>query len=162
MNPSPCKRRDPSDTYDCAVNSSEGRSTRVVPDGIIAHRASVRKRGGLTAGGIALALAAVGLVFVALPGALFGLIGFVIVVMAMPTLPMFGVPAVSGVVVYLLAGATSLGLWFVIGHISALRATRRAVSGWKEWRSEFRPLALGVWLGGLAALVVATIVVGAL
>jgi hypothetical protein len=122
----------------------------------------VRAKGGLVALGSALGLALVGLVFVALTGSLLGVIGFVLIVMAMPTLPMFGVPAVSGAAVYALGAATSLGLWFVIGHVSAIRATRRAVSGWKEWRREFRPLALGVLIGGVFALAVAALIVGAL
>ncbi len=133
-----------------------------MPDGIIAHRTSVRTKGGVVASGLALGVALLGLVCVALPGSLLGAIGFLLVVMAMPTLPMFGVPAVSGATVYLLGAASSLALWFTLGHISAIRATRRAVSGWKEWRREFRPLALGVFIGGVIALAVAAIILGAL
>lgn len=137
-------------------------SPRVVPDGIIAHRTSVRNKGGLVASGLALGMALVGLVLVGLPGSLFGAIGFLIIVVALPTLPMFGVPAVSGTTVYLLAATTSIGLWFALGHVSAVRATRRAVSGWREWRREFRPLAIGVWLGAVIALAVAALILGAL
>ena len=137
-------------------------SPRVVPDGIIAHRTSVRNKGGLVASGLALGMALVGLVLVGLPGSLFGAIGFLIIVVALPTLPMFGVPAVSGTTVYLLAATTSIGLWFALGHVSAVRATRRAVSGWREWRREFRPLAIGVWLGAIIALAVAALILGAL
>jgi hypothetical protein len=107
-------------------------------------------------------MALVGLVLVGLPGSLFGAIGFLIIVVALPTLPMFGVPAVSGTTVYLLATTTSIGLWFALGHVSAVRATRRAVSGWREWRREFRPLAIGVWLGAVIALAVAALILGAL
>jgi hypothetical protein len=53
-------------------------------------------------------------------------------------------------------------LWFALGHVSAVRATRRAVSGWREWRREFRPLAIGVWLGAVIALAVAALILGAL
>ena len=107
-------------------------------------------------------MALVGLVLVGLPGSLFGAIGFLIIVVALPTLPMFGVPAVSGTTVYLLAATTSIGLWFALGHVSAVRATRRAVSGWREWRREFRLLAIGVWLGAIIALAVAALILGAL
>ena len=107
-------------------------------------------------------MALVGLVLVGLPGSLFGAIGFLIIVVALPTLPMFGVPAVSGTTVYLLAATTSIGLWFALGHVSAVRATRRAVVGWREWRREFRPLAIGVWLGAIIALAVAALILGAL
>jgi hypothetical protein len=134
----------------------------VVPDGIIAHRTSVRNKGGIASSGLAAALALVGLLLVLLPGSLFGAIGFLLVVMALPTLPMFGVPAVSGATIYLLAAGSSLGLWFAIGHVSAIRATRRAVSGWKEWRREFLPLALGLLLGGVIALGVSALILGAL
>jgi hypothetical protein len=133
-----------------------------VPDGIIAHRTSVRNKGGLVASGLALGMALVGLVLVGLPGSLFGAIGFLIIVVALPTLPMFGVPAVSGTTVYLLAATTSIGLWFALGHVSAVRATRRAVAGWREWRREFRLLAIGVWLGAIIALAVAALILGAL
>lgn len=144
------------------MNSTETRSPRVVPDGIIANRTSVRTRGGVAACGVSLVATFVGLVLVALPGSLPGAIGFLLVVVAMPTLPMFGVPAVAGATVYLLGAATSLVLWFAVGHVSALRATRRAVSGWREWRREFVPLATGIVLGGLIALAVAAVILGAL
>ena len=133
-----------------------------MPDGIIAHRTSVRTRGGVAACIVSLGATLAGLLLVALPGSLPGAVGFLLVVMAMPTLPMFGVPAVSGTTVYLLGAATSLVLWFVVGHVSAVRATRRAVSGWQEWRREFIPLAAGVLMGGLIALAVAAVILGAL
>jgi hypothetical protein len=133
-----------------------------VPDGIIAHRTSVRTRGGVAACGASLAVTMLGVLLVALPGSLPGAIGFLLVMMAMPTLPMFGVPAVAGATVYLLGAASSLVLWFVVGHVSAVRATRRAVSGWREWRREFVPLATGVVLGGVIALTVAALILGAL
>lgn len=134
----------------------------MVPDGIIAHRTSVRTRGGLAACALSLVATVTGLALVALPGSLPGAVGFLLVVMAMPTLPMFGVPAVSGMQVYALGAATSLVLWFVVGHVSAVRATRRAVSGWREWRREFLPLAAGVLMGGLIALATAAVILGAL
>lgn len=133
-----------------------------MPDGIIAHRTSVRTRGGATACTISLVTTLAGLLLVALPGSLPGAVGFLLVVMAMPTLPMFGVPVVSGATVYVLGAVTSLALWFVIGHVSAVRATRRAVSGWRDWRREFLPLASGVLMGGLIALAVAAVILGAL
>jgi hypothetical protein len=144
------------------VERTEARSPRVVPDGIIANRASVRSRGGLVACGLSLGATLVGLVLVGLPGPLLGAIGFLLVIMSMPTLPMLGVPAVANTTVYVLGALTSLGLWFVIGHVSAVRATRRAVSGWREWRGEFIPLAIGMQLGGVVALAVAAIILGAL
>ena len=162
MQVSSCDIRTLRGPYDCCVGNTETRSPRVVPDGIIAHRTSVRTRGGALACAMSLALTTVGFLLVALPGSLPGAVGFLLVMMAMPTLPIFGVPAVAGTTVYLLGAVTSLALWFVVGHVSAMRATRRAVSGWREWRREFLPLAAGVLMGGLIALAVAAVILGAL
>ncbi|MEN9301383.1 MAG: hypothetical protein RLZZ254_1164 [Actinomycetota bacterium] len=135
---------------------------RVVPDGIIANRALVRSRGAVTAAGFAAAIALAGVVLLALPGSLTGILGFLLLIAALPTLPMFGVPAVTGVTVYLLGVVTSLGAWFAIGHLAALRASKRAVVDWSDWRREFIPLALGLLLGGVLALIIGGLVLGAL
>ena len=134
----------------------------MVPDGIIENRALVRKRGAFTAALSAGALALVGVVLIALPGTITGLLGFLLIVAALPTLPMLGVPATAGATVYLLGAATSLGAWLVLGHVAALRASKRAVVDWSDWRREFVPLALGLLLGGVLALVIGAIVLGAL
>ena len=135
---------------------------RVVPDGIIANRALVRSRGAVTAAGFAAAIALAGVVLLALPGSPTGILGFLLLIAALPTLPMFGVPAVTGVTVYLLGAATSFGAWFAIGHLAALRASKRAVVDWSDWRREFIPLALGLLLGGVLALIIGGLVLGAL
>lgn len=135
---------------------------RVVPDGIIANRALVRSRGAVTAAGFAAAIALAGVVLLALPGSLTGILGFLLLIAALPTLPMFGVPAVTGATVYLLGVVTSLGAWLAIGHLAALRASKRAVVDWSDWRREFIPLALGLLLGGVLALIIGGLVLGAL
>ena len=135
---------------------------RVVPDGIIANRALVRSRGAVTAGGFAATIALAGVVLLALPGSLTGILGFLLLIAALPTLPMFGVPAVTGATFYLLGVVTSLGAWFAIGHLAALRASKRAVVDWSDWRREFIPLALGLLLGGVLALIIGGLVLGAL
>ena len=53
----------------------------------------MRQRGGLIAVALALAVLVVGLVLLALPGSLTGLLGFVLTFIALPTMPLFGVPA---------------------------------------------------------------------
>jgi len=135
---------------------------RVIHDGIAFHRTQVRQRGGLIAVGTSLAISLLGLLLVALPGSLFGVLGFLLLLIALPVLPMLGVPAVSSNTTYLLAFFLSMVLWFAVGHVSALRATRKAVSGWPEWIQEFRPFAIGIWVGALLSLAISTVVLGAL
>jgi hypothetical protein len=103
-----------------------------------------------------------GLVLVALPGTLTGVIGFLLLVAAVPVLPIVGVPAVSATSSYVLATVASCALWFAVGHLSSRKATRRAIASWPEWFREYRPLALGIWIGALLALGVSAIVLGAL
>jgi len=138
------------------------RSPRVVEDGIIFHRARVRTRGGAYATAFGLGLALVGAVLLALPGTLLGFVGFGLVFAGLPVLPMTGVPIVSSTTSYVVAILASAGVWFLIGHVSALRATRRAVASWPEWFREVRPLALGVWAGSLLALALGAVILGAL
>lgn len=111
---------------------------------------------------ISAAVALVGLVLVALPSSILGVIGFLILIAAVPVLPMLGVPAVSSTSAYILAVFLSASLWFAIGHVSALRATKRAVSGWPEWLREVRPFAIGVWVGAILSLAISAVVLGAL
>ncbi len=134
----------------------------MVPDGIIANRMLVRQRGAVTAAGLAASIALVGVILLALPGSLTGIVGFLLLMASLPTLPMFGVPAVAGGTIYLLGVLTSLGAWLAIGHLAALRASKRAVVDWTDWRREFVPLALGLLLGGVLALIIGGLVLGAL
>ena len=122
----------------------------------------MRQRGGLISVGVSLAMALVGLILVALPGSLFGVLGFLVLLISLPVLPMLGVPAVSSNSAYLLAFFLSMVLWFAVGHVSALRATRKAVAGWPEWIREVRPFAIGIWIGALLSLLISTVVLGAL
>jgi hypothetical protein len=137
-------------------------SPSVVPDGIIENRSRVRQRGAITATAFAAAVAIVGLALIFLPGRITGLLGFLLLIAALPTLPMFGIPATAGAGVYLLGATTSLGAWLVLGHFAALRASKRAVVDWSDWRREFMPLATGLLLGGVLALVIGGLVLGAL
>jgi len=84
-------------------------------DGIVFHRTQVRQRGGLIAVGASLAISLVGLLLVALPGSLLGILGFMCLLVALPVLPMLGVPAVSSNSAYLLAFFLSMVLWFAVG-----------------------------------------------
>ena len=147
---------------DVETSQPRARSPRIVVDGIIANRNLVRKRGGVVAVAMSASLALVGLILVALPGSLLGMLGYLILVIALPVLSIAGVPAVSTFVSYALATLASAAIWFALGHMSAIRATRRAVVGWPEWAREFRPLAIGVAIGAVLALALSAIVLGAL
>lgn len=122
----------------------------------------MRKRGGIVAVALSTSLALVGLILVALPGSLFGMIGYLVLVIALPVLSIAGVPAVSALTSYIVATVVSAAIWFALGQISAIRATQRAIAGWPEWVREFRPLAIGVAIGAVLALALSAIVLGAL
>jgi hypothetical protein len=132
-----------------------------VPDGLVAHRRRVRSLGPIAGLVIPGLLAAAG-------GALLwgsdspkrGLSGFVLLVLGAPVLPLVGVPAEGDTVRYWIAGAGSAVLWLIIGWLAARRAARLPVAGWAEWRREYLPLAFGVWLGAVGALVIAGLSVG--
>ena len=147
---------------DVETSQPRARSPRIVVDGIIANRNLVRKRGGVVAVAMSASLALVGLILLALPGSLLGMFGYLILVIALPVLSIAGVPAVSTFASYTLATLASAAIWFALGHVSAIRATRRAVVGWPEWAREFRPLAIGVAIGAVLALALSAIVLGAL
>ena len=101
-----------------------------------------------------------GLFLIVLPGSFTGLIGFILTVIALPTLPLFGVPAAGGVIRYALSFISSALLWWVVGHYAARRAVQLTISSWPEWINEFRPLAIGVVLGSLISLALAAVVLG--
>jgi len=146
---------------DTAQNQNS-RVRRAVPDGIAAHRSAVRKTGGLLAVALSMIVMLIGFFLLILPGTLTGLLGFVLTVIALPTLPLFGVPAAGGIVRYLESFVSSVILWWMIGHYAAVRAIRLPIVSWPEWRREFRPLAIGVMSGSLISLAIAAVVLGVL
>ena len=145
------------------ANVAKPKTQKTLPavlDGIDAHRDTVRKMGGLFAIALSIAVLIVGLFLIVLPGSITGVLGFVLTVIALPTLPLFGVPAIGGFVRYFLSVVSSLALWWVIGHYAARRAIQSTISSWPEWLREFRPLAIGVVLGSLISLALAAAVLG--
>jgi hypothetical protein len=89
-----------------------------------------------------------------------GVGGFLIAVFAAPGLLVAGVPLRSGHAVYLVAVAGSAVLWMLLGAIAARRATRLPVASWRDFWREYMWLALGVWLGVVAALIAVNLVFG--
>lgn len=87
-------------------------------------------------------------------------VSFASMVMAVPAMPVFGVPAAGGPLRLLAALASSCALWWFLGQITAGRISKRPVVGWREWTREFVVVGLGVWLGAVGGLVLAAVLLG--
>ena len=119
-----------------------------VPDGVLAYRQKLRRKAGAYVAGGAVAVALLGVLLIALPGEITGLVGFVLIVAAFPLLVAFGIPLSIGIVSITLGVVTSLALWFGLGQWAAHRATKDAVADWRDWWRAMWPLALAMVLGG--------------
>lgn len=145
-----------------ADNDRDMSSLPTVPGGILASRRAVRRRGGLTAVGIAVSLWLVGLVVARLvEGPVGGAVSFLCLVMALPVMPVLGMPAAGGTSRLLVAIAASGALWWFLGQIAAGRVSRRPVVGWREWSREFAVVGLGLWLGAGGGLLLGALILGA-
>jgi hypothetical protein len=88
-----------------------------------------------------------------------GLIGLIGGVSAAPGLLVVGAPfADEGG--YPMAVLASIPLWLVLGLIASRRATKRPVASWRDYWRELTWLTIGVVIGGIAALVAATTILG--
>lgn len=90
-----------------------------------------------------------------------GALSFFFLVMALPVMPMLGMPAAGGGTRLLLAIAASAALWWFLGQIAAGRVSRRPVVGWREWMREFAVVGLGLWLGAAGGLLLGALILGA-
>jgi hypothetical protein len=127
-----------------------------VPGGLRQHRTRVRRWGvlaGLAIPGV-LGVVATALLRGSETGWR-GIPGFALAVMAVPTLPLAGIPAAGGSTRWTVAIVTSALLWLLVAVTATRRAALRVPTGWREWRREWLPLAAGVWAGALVALGVA-------
>ncbi|MFZ9083219.1 MAG: hypothetical protein ACO3LC_07250 [Ilumatobacteraceae bacterium] len=128
----------------------------VVPDGPRYHRHIVRRRGPVVSITSAAAVALVAaILLVGSDSAWRGVPGFVLAIVAVPTLPMTGIPVMGGATRWFVALITSAALWFVIGAVAARRSSRRPATSWREWRREWLRLAVGIWAGALVGIAVA-------
>lgn len=119
-----------------------------VPGGVLAYRQELRRKAGAYVAGGAVAVALLGVLLIALPGRITGLVGFALIIAAFPLLVAFGIPLSIGIVSITLGVATSLALWFALGQWAAHRATKDAVADWRDWWRTMWPLALAMALGG--------------
>ena len=92
-------------------------------------------------------------------GRLSGLVGLIGGVSAAPGLLLAGAPLASSDN-YPLAVVASVPLWIVLGLIASRRATTHVVASWRDYWRELTFLAVGVFLGALAALIAATQILG--
>lgn len=119
-----------------------------IPDGIVARRSELRRKGGVVAAGAAGAVAVVGGLLLVLPGRITGVVGFVLVVAACPLLVAFGVPIAAGISTVAMGVAASLVAWFAVGQWAAIRATQRPIADWRDYWSVLWPLAGAMSAGG--------------
>jgi hypothetical protein len=88
-----------------------------------------------------------------------GLVGLLSGVSAAPGLLVAGAPLADDGR-YPIAVLASIPLWLLIGWIASRRATKRAMASWRDYTRELVWLTIGVVMGSVGALVVATSVLG--
>jgi hypothetical protein len=88
-----------------------------------------------------------------------GMLGLSAAVTAAPGLLIAGAP-LGTPATYPWAILASVPLWLIVGFVAARRATRRPISGWREYWSEYLWLAGGIAVGANAALLFATTILG--
>jgi len=138
-------------------------SRDLLPGGIFSTRRHIRRLGGVMGIVVAISLWLTGvLTSWMLSGLAGGAISFVLMVMALPVMPILGMPAVGGSARLMVAMAVSAFIWWILGQVVATRVTQRPVVGWREWLKEFVTMSLGVWLGAGLALVIGALALGVL
>ena len=90
-----------------------------------------------------------------------GSVAFVLMVMALPVMPILGMPAAGGTARLLVASSSSAVLWWILGQVVAGRVTKRPVVGGREWLREFFMVGIGLWLGAAGGLLLGVLVLGA-
>ena len=134
--------------------------TRYVFEGPRWYRSRIRTRGPFVALGPPAVLGAVSLLLLnVLDGKTSGYGGLLLGVFAAPGLLAVGAPF-SSESVYPIGVTISVMLWLVVGAIAAARATRNPMATWADFWRNYAWLAGGIWLGAIAALLVARLVVG--
>ena len=88
-----------------------------------------------------------------------GLIGLLAGVSAAPGLLVAGAPLADDGR-YPLAVLASIPLWILLGWIASRRATKRSMASWSDYTRELIWLTIGVAMGAVGALVVATSILG--
>lgn len=92
-------------------------------------------------------------------GPLSGAIGLFGGVFAAPGLLAVGAPF-GDKSLYPLAIAGSAVIWLLVGVLAARRATRNPMATWSDYWRQYAWLCAGIWIGCVAALIAAAMVVG--
>ncbi len=88
-----------------------------------------------------------------------GLAGLVLGVFAAPGLLAVGAPFSSSAL-YPIGVGISVVLWLLVGYLAARRATRNPMASWSDFWRNYWWLAVGIWIGATAALVIARYTIG--
>jgi hypothetical protein len=124
------------------------------------YRARIRRFGPVLA---LIAPAVLGIVAVAalalFDGRASGWTGLILGVCAAPGLLAIGVPFAS-TSTYPVGIAISIVLWLAVGYVAARIATRNPVASFTDFWRAYRWLAIGVWIGVLAALAGSSLILG--
>ena len=93
-------------------------------------------------------------------GPIGGSVAFVFMVMALPVMPILGMPAAGGSARLFVAIGICAVVWWILGQVVAGRVTKKPVVGWREWLREFIVVGLGLWIGAAGGLLLGVLVLG--
>jgi hypothetical protein len=124
------------------------------------YRARIRRLGPVLALIVPAVLGLVAVAALALfDGRASGWTGLILGVCAAPGLLAIGVPFAS-TSTYPVGIAISAVLWLAVGYVAARIATRNPVASFTDFWRAYRWLAIGVWIGVLAALAGSSLILG--
>lgn len=95
-------------------------------------------------------------------GAAGGATSFAIKVIAVPFMPVFGIPADTSGHRMTYAVLASALMWWLIGQTVGARVTKKVMSGWREWTREFIVMSVWICVGAILAFLLAAVMLGAL
>ncbi len=126
-------------------------------DGLVATRQHVRRRGWLAGLALPVVVIALAAIVLAIPASghisnILGITGSLLALLAVPTAVAFGIPVEVGPVRVVLAVASSLAVWALLGAWAGRKVSQRVVGGWREWIVEFGWVVLCLWAGVLTGV----------
>lgn len=132
----------------------------LLPGGIFSTRRLVRRFGGVAGVATAASLWLLGLVVSWISsGMVGGALSFVLTVMALPVMPLAGMPVSGGGGRMLAVVAASAVSWWIVGQMVAARVARKPVVGWGDWARGFVVMGSGLWMGAVGAMMIAAVAV---
>ena len=142
------------------VSEPQSLMTDPVYEGPLWYRTRIRRFGPLLALATPAALGLVAVIVLsAFDGRASGWTALLAGVCAAPGLLAIGVPFAS-TAMYPIGIAISVALWVAVGIVASRIATRNPVATWSDFWRAYRWLAIGVWIGALAALAGSSLILG--